>query len=261
VAHQLHGTLNTQQNHMAWGLGFTDGTNQYSSFALAQYGNVTAGNHIHRTDAVACGTFSGSGDYRLEFDSWDPDGFVVDVTDAWTGNNVHGYLAVDCTTAAVGNSLVPDSTGTQTISTPGFEPAGVLFGWNGADTPSTTGSTGMPVRPGVGAMDGYADAFDSLDREEGAVSMIHRASAPFGAYVPDTFIDDTLCINISGTGSQVDPGAIDLISGAEFNAFNMGEFIINWTVTTTNDRHFGWLALPGDLPINWIPQIYRRQPV
>lgn len=256
VAHLLTDVLNTQAGFMCWGLGFTDGENQFSSFALGTPGSATAGNHIQRTDAIACGHNSGEGIYVAELESFDDDGFTVDVTDAWVRDNDHGYLAIEAAGAAVGFAEFPDSTGVVSYATPGLEPGGVLFGWNGADSPSSAGSSTMPVRPGCGGMDGVT-VFPTKE-PHGSISGLHRASAPFGAYQPlQTWRSDGAA-HIRGAGSQVDPDATTLFSLGEFNLFEMGAFELDWTTASSNSREFGWLALPGEVQPNWVPHIYRR---
>jgi hypothetical protein len=259
VAHHLSNALNTQEQYMCWGLGFTDGINQFSSFGLAPAptGTATLTDHIQRSDAVACAFLSGTGTYRLEIASFDANGFTVDVTDAWPSNNRHGYLAIDTAAAVVGTSEFPDSTGIVSYATPRLEPGGVLFGWNGADAPTATGSSTGPIRPGVGGMDGVSSPFPKANA--GAISALHRDAAPFGAYQPLQQWENEVAAHIQGAGSQVDVDAETVFSSAAFDAFAMNSFSLDWTIASTNSREFGWLALPGEIVAPWIPQQFRRR--
>lgn len=255
VAHQLNGSLNAQAADAMWAIGFSDGTNQYSQHAYAQFAVATGGGHIHRTDGVASGFYTGLGSYVAALDSFDADGFTVDVTDAYVGSHQHLYLAIECAAAHVGSAEIPDSTGIVDYTTTGFEPGGVLFTWSGADTPSTTGATTMPVRPGVGGMDGVL--ISPTKPQHASITGLHRDNAPFGAYQPLQTWKDTAAVHVTGSGSQVSPGSSTDISIGQFSSFTTDKFSLNWTTTTTNSRVFGWLALPGRIRVLWIPHIYR----
>ena len=251
VAQQLSSNEETLDGFSAWGMGFADAQlNQFSTFGLGHTGSPpTAVSHIWRPDAVACAFFSANA-YVLELDSMDADGFTVNVADASAGNIVHGYLAIDSAAAAVGHATQPDAPGLATFTGLGFEPAGVLFAWNGVDIPSTTGSQSTPIRPGVGGFTAGTGA---------SISFIHRDDAPFGAYVPTGYEDSPEAVNIRGIGSQVSPDPHLPLGFAQGSSFAQGEFTIDWTVAVAGaDRETVWLALPGELPANWLPHIYRR---
>lgn len=255
VAHHLSASLNTQETFFCWGVGVTDGSNQHANFALAPPGSAVTGTHMQRTDAIACAFLSASS-YVAELDGFTSDGFDVNVTDPWSGVVEHGYMAIDCAGAHVGTDDFPDSTGLVSYATPGMEPAGVFFTWNGADAPSSSGSTVMPVRPGVGGMDGVLNM--PLKEESGTIMGLHRDNAPFGAYQPLQVWDQNAALAIVGAGSQVSPDATTTFSTGEFGLFDMDEFQVDWVVATTNSRQFGWLALPGEIQAPWLPHIYRR---
>ena len=248
MGHQA-GTVDDGRTDFArWGTGVTDGTNQYSSFIELNVG-TGVDRHIHRTDSLACAT-AAAGDFKLELDTFDANGFTVNVTDAHTGNVDLMYLAIDAAAAAAGNGVMPDSTGTADLTTPGFEAEGAFFCWNGVNTPLTTGSgTLVELRPGVGA---------TTSSGAGAVSAITRASFPFGVYITDSYSDNA-AISVRGQGTGVGPNDNDILHSASWFGATQGTLTIDWDIATTGaDRAYGWLALPGDLPFTWTPGIYRR---
>ena len=248
VAHSMSTWAAGQQTPFRWGVGMSDGTNQFASFAGAEPASTHS--EMYRTDSVACG-ISSAGTFRVELDSFDSGGFTVDVTDASSGNHDFGYLAIDAAAAAVGNGVMPDSTGTADLSTPGFEAQGVFFTWDGANSPTTAGQRVNPlaVRPGVGA---------TTQSQKAAISAIGRDDHPFGVYTVDGYTDNA-AISVRGQGSGIGGSDNDVLHSALFDASAQDTFTIEWDIATSGaDRTYGWLALPGDLPFSWVPNIYRH---
>ena len=230
------------------GIGVTDGVNHFSSETAMYAGEQLGGNHIYRTDAVAC-SYSKNvpATFRMELDSWDANGFTVDVVDAWISDMDHGYLAINADGAVVGNGVQPDSNTSQTYDTPGLLPEGVFFTWAGVDTPSTSGSNSLPLRPGVGA---------GTIAQERMSSGIARSSAPAGVWTSDGYQISTESMGFWGVGDGIAGGSNGSQASANLSAVADDTFELTWSnVADTNDRVFGWLALPGEL--TFIPQIYR----
>lgn len=249
VAHNA-GTFDAgQQGWGSWGLGFADATTQFSSYVAVVQGVATSMRHVYRTDSVAS-FWDGSDLGTVALDSLDANGFTLDVTDAFL-TCTHAYLALDAEAAVVGHGVQPDSDTVLSYSTPGLKADAVLFAWPGADTPSTSGSSGTPLRPGFGGGD---------DTTEAMISGIARSSAPFGVWTSDGYILSTEPMGFWGVGDGIAGGSNQSQASANITDLSFDSFELTWSnVLDTNDRVFGWLALPGELPFHWIPNLYRRQ--
>lgn len=231
---------------MQIGTGLTDGLAQYSSFVRGNTGTAISVGHISRSDAVAC-CYDGTNTFRMEFDSWDANGFTVDVTDAWTGDLEHCYFAIQAEVAVAGYGTQPSSSTSVQYDTPDLLPGGVFFCWPGVDTESSTGSSTAPLRPGVAAMT------DTASRHS---SGIFRDSAAFGVFTSDAY-QERESVMFKGAGNGIiDPPAHNEVGKGDFSSFDEGSFTLDWTVLDSNARPFGWLALPGEV-LGWMPQIYR----
>lgn len=238
------------QFHLQLGVGCADSAlNQYSFFTRGPRGVTGQSQHIHRTDEIAC-VYDGTNTFRMALDSMDASGFTVNVTDAWTGDITHGYLALEADGAVAGNGVQPDATGLQTFPTPGLIPGGVFFLHSGVDAPSTTGATNVILRPGVSVMDGT---------DEGAASGIFRVATSFGVFTSDGYTIGS-AFRLMGSGTGVGGSDNNVRSQAKWSAFgDDGSFTIEWTTADAiADRAFGWIALPGELIAPWVPQQYRR---
>lgn len=247
VAHHSTTMDTGAQSTSSFGVGITDGSNQFASYGRVETGTAILARHSYRTDAIS--TFwDGTNAWRHELSSFDTNGFTLNVATAYQ-DQPHAYLAINADIAVAGNGIQPDATGTEEKATPGLKPQGVFFCWNGADSPSTTGATNSPIRPGIGA--GTVSAAKMS-------SGISRVSAPFGVYTSDGFQIGTEPLGFWGTGIATDANSTDSQASATVSSVQDDSFTLNWSTiaSPTPDRTYGWLALPGEL--TFLPQIYRR---
>jgi hypothetical protein len=88
-----------------------------------------------------------------------------------------------------------------------------------------------------------------------------RDSTPFGVFTSDGYHSPGESMAFWGSGSGIGGADNNSQASADITALTPGSFELTWSsVAGTQDRAFGWLALPGELIAPWIPKLYRVGP-
>jgi hypothetical protein len=161
-------------------------------------------------------------DFEAALDSFDADGFTIDVTDAPGVPLAALYIAIRGGTYAAGVESVPAATGIQTISV-GFDPDAMLFG------------SGTQTAPGID--DHIRWAFGGADdtRQHSISSSADKTSQNTASWQ-----SPTTCITMTETPT----GASNLLAQAEMSDMHAGggDVEIDWTTVDGNAYEYGWLA-------------------
>jgi len=126
------------------GMGFaTSSTSRGALAAVSRDGRLTMTTYQQqRTDScILLLTAAGAQDAIADFVSMGSDGFTVTKSDAPAANTPIFYLAMAGGQYAVSNFQSPTSTGTQDITTAGFQPKLVLLATQGRATATAIGAT------------------------------------------------------------------------------------------------------------------------
>jgi hypothetical protein len=236
VAHDGEATLdNGLVADLMYGFGGSDGL---TSHASANYSPDTSDGRSDVQSANIAVANDGSNTYAAALDSFDSGGFTIDVTDAWTGDIEHGYLAFFAEAVYVSTVTIPTSNGTQTVTGAGMQP-GLILAWGDGG-----GNTFNRFRP----MLSYATSTSN----RGNLHDLMTNSA-FGVSYGTSFITASNFVNLHGDGGYANS---TLEAAGDISSIDPDGFTLKWTTTVAYSYPtFGFMCLPGVLP--FIPQIYR----
>lgn len=131
------------------------------------------------------------------------------------------YLALKGPSFNINTAASPTTTGTQSLTGFGFQPAAAIF--HHAYNDNADGVFTEPAGRGFGSTDGAS---------EFACGDLHRLnSLNFGSRY------------VSGKLITIPDGGGVVIEEAALSSFDVDGFTINWTAVDTSARNFGWLAI------------------
>jgi hypothetical protein len=177
---------------------------------------------------------AGAQDAIVDFVSMDSDGFTVTKSDDPAVATPIFYLALKGGRYAVGNFLSPTSTGTQDITTVGFQPKLVMFATQGRATATAIGST-------------------SEITFGGATSSTARGCTWFED--PDAMADsdnemETLNTKVIQWRDRTAANTFTLRGSADFVQFLTNGFRLSWSNVETAGREIIYAAF-GDGPVTY----------
>lgn len=210
--------------------------------ATAEWGGSTTGrnnewtwNALRRTywrdNAVVA--LAGLRTAVASLDSFDANGFTLNVTTAPSDGIRVYYFAARGGEYAVGTSLAPTSTGTQAISGLGFRPGGVFFSWGAAGALDT-------FNTGVYFGTGGADEGEQYSIVGGCRYGAPQQSARVDTGKAITFI--TAANGGGGAGRSID-------AQAAVDSLDADGFTLDWTTAGAGSRYFSWLAVGGQVEV------------
>jgi hypothetical protein len=237
LAHDGEATLdNGLVGTLMFGFGGTDGT---SSLACAAWADATADSRDddQQTGKIAVAD-DGTNTYAAELDSFDSGGFTVDVTDAWTADIEHGYLAFASEAVYVSTVTAPSSTGTQAVTGAGMQP-GLVLVWGAGNPLGGANRHRLMLGAATSTSNRVALADDMTD-------------SAFGVAYATGFRDTSSLVRLAGDGGY---SSVTLEYRADLSSIDTDGFTLDWNVVTSGyEPTFGFMCLPG---VVFIPQIYR----
>ena len=215
--------------------GFATSTTSRASSSFMHRDAVTAAPSVYGllSDASAFSvlTTSGAVDGLMDLQSFDSDGFTLVIDDAFASSYRISYLALGGTTltnATTGTFQEPVATGTQDITSVGFQPDAVII----------IGSSGVTI---------------GTPRADGNHTIGMAAGASLGSFVASVYSRDTDPIRgakYSKSGEVIngtDPASVSASSSnAAITAWLSNGFTLNWANTDgAGTRDLAYLALKG----------------
>lgn len=166
----------------------------------------------------------GALDFEMSLQSFDADGFTINVEDAPGATFPVIYAALaGGGSYACGTEDTRTTTGSQTVS-PGFVADCVLFGHTGR-TADPDISDNMIM--GIGAADGDSQNYATISADRGVVFSTTRQDTGFCLTVAET--------TVAGGSVLTQASLVDLDNG--------GDFELDYTAADGNAYKYGWLAL------------------
>lgn len=227
-------------SHKQFGLGVSGPGGEWSYGINVRHG--TAPENLVRWREDACITLIVSNKagppstiverVRATMDSFDADGFTLDVQVQGLGTTIAvGYLALQGN-FKVGSAAIPTSTGTQELSGIGFAPKGV---WLASAPGHLDKSIAAPVYDRYGW--DICNAFASVDDAQAMWGGARRSGAPNQSQ--SRWEETAFLLGLSSAGAT----AADVRARATLDAWLPDSFRLNWTtVNGTANYRFGYLA-------------------
>lgn len=191
-----------------------------------------------RTDnVIALTTLNGAQDALASFVSMDASGFTINKSNAPAANTPVFFLALQGGNYGVGSFTQPGTTGAQAISTPGFQPIGLMLA-------SFNRVAGTTLAQEAEMSFGAASATT-------ARSNVWAESRIIDPSDTNTYQNNTSVLTLA-TG----PGTVDV--QADFASFDVDGFSLNWTtVADTVTRQVVYVAIGHSLVTNWTQNYFR----
>lgn len=223
-----HRTSAGLSGHVQIGIGFADGTNNFSN-STSQEDNTNNANGQNRSSSTACIHLINQSNTNILFAAsatFGATGFDLVYASADAVQYKIGYAAWGGAMSAAISIQTHAGTGSRTYSNVGFQGNAAIFLGN---TCAANGTDGSNVGIGIGATDGTNQWAITVDTNTGFTTDAARAQ------VTDK------CIRVHTNG-----GAGSFITDAAFTAFTSTGYTLNYTSATTADV-FAALVMQGGL--------------
>lgn len=226
-------TMPTFVGRASWGLGAMDkfGNQWVLQIRDANSANPTSAMRAQLTTASLMQVSTSTIPMVASFQSMDPDGFTLDVTQTTGSAGIYVALALRGLAAHVGSFLKSTAAApaSQTVSGIGFTPSLVLL----ASAQNTASPTVISdARSGIGAMDGVRVASSASQSLSGvSTSVVYSVDSSSAAFIK----------------SDNSTGNTD--ARAESGGFAPGAFTLSWPVNDATPTQLAYLALGEAVPI------------
>ena len=221
LAHSFNTTLH-------YGLGFSDGTDDFSIFLVSGTGFNPGGSLRRQASALFCPYDQvGANPWTAEVSSFDADGLTLN----WTANNgtnnqICLLLGLDGVQAKVGTFNTPGATGSQSITGVGFQPDFIWLLTTGLSGAAAAGTAGTSAKLSSGWGTPTATVCASMREENGvSPSNTHRQ------------LTNARILSVLNTTADTEG------DGATLTSLDAGGFTLNWVAHASSAFTVGYLAL------------------
>ncbi len=210
-----------------FGIGCMDGTNQWAVSNVMNEGGSSRSKRYSTATAAIAGADWGAGDIIVaDFDSFNSDGFVVDVTTAPADAIQVMSLCLSGVTSFIGVEVKDTDTGADAVTGVGFEPIGLLL----AGANQTSDGAAADASFSMGVTDGTSEEAMAWSNDESATNDTTQALDS----TTKVYVNDEL-----GSGSSN--------ATADFTSFDSDGFTLNWATNEAQADRIHYLAF-GSVP-------------
>jgi hypothetical protein len=199
-------------------------------WALGFFADNGSNNHacVAKNDKVIASLFGGAIEFEGHRDSFDADGFNINMTTAPAAVRETWWLATDSSEVKVGTTLSRTGVGTQAITGCGFQPDAVIIAATDSTSLGSINTGGAAIA--VGAADN-AEQYCAWAKRSGTD---HWHSSRY-----DNNRVITWAIDASGPGNA---GA-GLLATASLQSLDADGFTLNFNTQDGVARYFHWIAI------------------